>query len=116
PGRGARRDGRGGGLLMWGGMYGGGAFGGRTDGWDYEQIGSLTDWNLLKRMWPIVAPYKRRVFAALVAMSIAAITEAAQPFIIGYGVTRAVEGAEMSELLVIGGFLLGFALVSGTAR
>ncbi|MQA00313.1 MAG: ATP-binding cassette domain-containing protein [Dehalococcoidia bacterium] len=107
----------GGGMMGGGGGFGpGGARFGGTDGWDYEQIGSLTDWTLIKRMWPIVAPYRRRVFAAIGAMTFAAITEAAQPFIIGYGVQRALDGAEMRELLTIGGILLAFALVSGVAR
>ena len=41
---------------------------GRADGWDYEELGNLYDWALMKRLLPYLAPYKGRVALVLIAM------------------------------------------------
>jgi ATP-binding cassette, subfamily B, multidrug efflux pump len=111
----------------WGGgmMGGGGAWGGvgpggggvqarRLDGWDYEELGKIYDFGIFRRMWPYVRPYKARLWAAMSSMVVAAIAEAAQPFIIGAGVGAAHRQFEAGTFDSMEIAYYGFALVAVT--
>jgi ATP-binding cassette, subfamily B, multidrug efflux pump len=119
-GRGGFGGGMGMGRGMGGGMGGGGfgavPLGGRGgDGWDYEELGKIYDFGLLRRMWPYARPYHRRLAAALVAMLGSAIMEYSQPFIIGLGVSAALRG-DTDQVAIFGVVLFFFAIGAGVLR
>ncbi|MEE8421300.1 MAG: ABC transporter ATP-binding protein [Dehalococcoidia bacterium] len=93
---------------------GGGA--GRSDGWDYEELGKIYDWRLIKRLVPYVTPYKGRVVLVLIAMLLTAIAQYAQPYIIGKGLESALRGASISTLNQIGILLVVLAGVAWVAQ
>ena len=89
----------------WGGRGswdGGGGRGGRSDGWDYQELGNLYDWRLLKRLLPYLAPYRGRVILVLIAMVGTAIAQYSQPYIIGKGLEQAIRSNDLSALNVVG--------------
>jgi ABC-type multidrug transport system fused ATPase/permease subunit len=86
--------------------------GGRTDGWDYEELGNIYDWELIKRLVPYITPYKGRVVLVLIAMVITAIAQYTQPFIIGKGLEAAVRGSSISTLNQVGLLLVVLAAVA----
>ena len=48
--------------------------GGRSDGWDYDELGKIYDVDLLKRLIPFMAPYKWRTVAAVFSMLLVSAT------------------------------------------
>lgn len=91
-----------GGRGSWDGGGGRGGRGGRSDGWDYKELGNLYDWTLLKRLLPYLAPYKGRVILVLIAMVGTAVAQYSQPFIIGKGLEQAIRSNDLSALNVVG--------------
>ncbi len=77
----------GGGAGGWSGPEGGGpARRGRSDGWDYNELGKVYDARLVGRLVPFLAPYKVRGVIALIAVVVVSVTQYAQPFIMARGV------------------------------
>ncbi len=91
-----------GGRGNWDGGGGRGGRGGRGDGWDYQELGNLYDWTLLKRLLPYLAPYRGRVIIVIIAMIGTAIAQYSQPYIIGMGLKRAISSNDLSELNAVG--------------
>ena len=85
----------GGGAAGWGGGGPGmGARGGRmgrTDGWDYDDLGAVYDPAIVRRLIPFLAPYKTRVLIALVSMIVNSIANYTQPFIMAFGIKSVVD-------------------------
>ena len=54
--------------------------GGRSDGWDYDELGKIYDVDLLKRLIPFMAPYKWRTVAAVFSMLLVSATTFSQPY------------------------------------
>ncbi len=83
---------------------------GRADGWDYEELGNLYDWALMKRLLPYLAPYKGRVALVLIAMVGTALAQYSQPFIIGKGLETAIRSNDLGALNTVGITLVGLAI------
>ncbi len=109
-GHGVSAQGWGGRGSMAAGQWGRG--GGPSDGWDYEEIGKIYDTRLAGRLVPYLKPYKRRVVIAVVAMTVTAILQYAQPFIIAKGTEAAVGGSSIGTLNLIGISLVVLAVAS----
>ncbi len=97
-------------------VQGGGGRTARYDGWDYQEIGKIYDWTLIKRLGPYLAPYKKRVIIAIMAMTITAGMQYSQPFIIAKGLEAAVRGSSVSTLNLIGIALVALAVVAWLAQ
>ena len=75
-------------MAYWGGGGAGGwsqgqgpaQCGGRSDGWDYDELGKIYDVDLLKRLIPFMAPYKWRTVAAVFSMLLVSATTFSQPY------------------------------------
>ncbi|MQC19238.1 MAG: ABC transporter ATP-binding protein [Chloroflexi bacterium] len=70
---------------------------GRSDGWDYQELGKVYDATLVRRLVPFIAPYKGRAVVAIIAMIIVSVTQYSQPYIMGRGVESIVEGLRLGE-------------------
>lgn len=115
----------GGGVGGWsGGMQQRGR-GGRTDGWDYDELGAVYDPTLMRRLVPFLGPYKWRMAIAVVAMLVYSVASYSQPFIMGTAVKSIVEKLQSSDPAVVaqvdnevfrfGLLLVGLSLVSFVA-
>ena len=100
----------------WGGHGPGAARGGRYDGWDYEEIGNLYDWKLIKRLAPYLAPYKMRIAIALFGMALTAVMQYSQPAIIGEGLRRALESEDVGAINTVGMTLIVLAAIALVAQ
>ncbi len=78
----------GGGAQGWSGDTMRGSRNGRTDGWDYEELGKVYDPSILKRLWPYVTTFRWQALTALGGMLVYSLTSYAQPFIMGLAVER----------------------------
>ena len=99
-----------------GGGGGGQRGGGRSDGWDYEELGKAYDPAIIRRLLPFLAPYKGRVVVAVAAMTVTAAAQYVQPFIIGKGTEAAVRGASLATLNTIGATMVVLAIVAWIAQ
>ncbi|MCK9487765.1 MAG: ABC transporter ATP-binding protein/permease [Dehalococcoidia bacterium] len=75
----------GGGAAGWSGGDGGPVRRGRSDGWDYQELGKVYDARLMARLWPFIKPYRWRGITAIVAMIVVSVAQYSQPYIIGRG-------------------------------
>ena len=91
---------------------GGGGRRGRTDGWDYDELGKVYDPALFRRLIPFMAPFKGRAILAVIAMVIYSATSYAQPYVIGRGIEHLRSNPNTSDLAVVGFSLVGLAVVS----
>ncbi|MGE3961141.1 MAG: ABC transporter ATP-binding protein [Dehalococcoidia bacterium] len=90
----------GGGAGGWSGPEGGGPGGarrGRSDGWDYDELGKVYDATLVKRLIPFMSPYKGRAVIALVAVIVVSVTQYSQPYIMGRGVEHIIDSLRAGE-------------------
>ncbi|MCC6236098.1 MAG: ABC transporter ATP-binding protein [Dehalococcoidia bacterium] len=90
----------------------GGARRGRTDGWDYDELGKVYDPALFRRLVPFMAPFKGRAIMAVIAMAIYSATSYAQPYVIGRGIEHLRSNPNTADLAVVGYSLVGLAVVS----
>jgi ATP-binding cassette, subfamily B, multidrug efflux pump len=107
----------GGGAAGWSSNIGGGRGGGMgrgADNWDDEYLGKVYDSKVISRMWPYVAPYKREVAGAFLAMTVQSIANYSQPFLIGYTVTAGGRGDERLVFTLLT-LLVGLAVLSWLA-
>ncbi len=91
---------------------GGGGRRGRTDGWDYDELGKVYDPALFRRLLPFMAPFKGRAILAVIAMTIYSATSYAQPYVIGRGIERLRADPNASDLATVGGSLVVLAILS----
>lgn len=110
----------GGGAGGWSGGDGGPARRGRSDGWDYDELGKLYDATLVKRLVPFMAPYKGRGIIALIAVIVVSITQYSQPYIMARGIGAIVDGLRLGEdvsddIRTLGILLVGLAVVGFVA-
>jgi len=88
----------GGGAGGWSGPEGGGPVRrGRSDGWDYNELGKVYDARLVGRLVPFLAPYKIRAVVALIAVIVVSVTQYAQPFVMARGVEYVLESLRDGE-------------------
>ncbi|MYB40640.1 MAG: ABC transporter ATP-binding protein [Chloroflexi bacterium] len=117
-------------MAYWGGGQAGGWSGdmrgirqGRAvDGWDYEELGRVYDPILVRRIVPMLGPYKLQAIIAVIAMAVFAIASYAQPYVMAAATTSIVDklrsgdaaslAAVDSEIVEFGLLLVGLALVS----
>ena len=107
------------GAAGWSGPDSGGSHRGgsaRYDSWDYDELGKVYDPAVVRRLLPFLAPYRRRVIVAVVAMAVTAATQYAQPFIIAKGTEAAVRGGSIGTLNLIGLALVVLVLISWLAQ
>jgi len=105
----------GGGAGGWSGGGPGGGGRGRTDGWDYEELGKVYDPTLFKRLIPFLGPYKLRVAVAFVTMIVHAATSYAQPFVMGVATTQLVNDPNPDDLARIGLILVALSVIGWLA-
>ena len=106
----------GGGAAGWSGGEGGPVRRGRSDGWDYQELGKVYDARLVGRLVPFITPYKWRGLIAVISMIVVSITQYSQPYIIGRGLEAivdrlAVGQAPTTEIRNLGIFLVGLAVI-----
>ncbi len=65
---------------------------GGLDGWDDEEFGSVFDYKVIRRLIGYLAPFRGRVFLAIVGMVIFVVTTRFQPILIGQLIDSAAEG------------------------
>ena len=88
----------GGGAGGWSGPEGGGpARRGRSDGWDYNELGKVYDARLVGRLIPFLAPYKGRAVVALISVIVVSVTQYAQPYVMGRGVEHVINSLRSGE-------------------
>ncbi len=90
----------------------GGARRGRTDGWDYDELGKVYDPALFRRVLPFIGPFKFRAIVAVISMIVYSATSYAQPYVIGRGIQHLRQNPNARDLAVVGGTLVGLAVVS----
>jgi len=90
---------------MWGGAGAGGwssGIGGQgmghgrsagrgTDGWDDEYLGKVYDAQVVRRIVPYLAAYKKQAILAFVCMALSAVASFMQPLVIGMAVQAGIE-------------------------
>ncbi len=88
----------GGGAGGWSGPEGGGGGRrGRSDGWDYDELGKVYDARLVGRLVPFLAPYKGRAIIALISVIVVSVTQYAQPYVMGRGVEHVINSLRSGE-------------------
>jgi ATP-binding cassette subfamily B protein len=87
-----------------------------VDGWDDDELGRVYDHSVMRRLFPYLRPYKRQAVLATTGMFIAALAANAQPFLIGLAIKRFIERDDLAGLNLIGGSLLGLALIAWVAQ
>ena len=109
------------GAAGWSGDWMRGGRSGRTDGWDYEELGKVYDPSILKRLWPYIASLRWQALVALSGMLVYSATSYVQPFIMGIAVERLADTAltltERREAVTVAGLLLvALAVISWFAQ
>ena len=117
-------------MAYWGGGQAGGWSGdmrgirqGRAvDGWDYEELGRVYDPTLVRRIIPMLGPYKLQTIIAVIAMAVFAIASYAQPYVMAAATESIVDKLRSSdpaaraavdaEIVEFGVLLVALALVS----
>ena len=117
-------------MAYWGGGQAGGWSGdmrgirqGRAvDGWDYEELGRVYDPTLVRRIIPMLGPYKLQTIIAVIAMAVFAIASYAQPYVMAAATESIVDKLRSSdpaaraavdaEIVEFGMLLVALALVS----
>jgi ATP-binding cassette, subfamily B, multidrug efflux pump len=109
----------GGGAAGWSGggpgEQAGGARRGRTDGWDYDELGKVYDPALFARLIPFIAPFKWRAITALIAMIVYSATSYAQPWIMGRAIITLSGSPTERQLAEVGVSLVVLAVISWIA-
>ena len=106
----------GGGMGGRGGAWGGSGQtgpGGKVDHWNYDELGSLYDIGLIKRLFPFMAPFKLQGSVALVLMFIGALTAELSPFIIATATTSLLRGGSLATWGIV---LVVLAIVTGIVQ
>ena len=83
-----------------------------VDGWDDEELGKLYDHSVMKRMLPYLKPYRKRLIFALLGMLLFAAASMTQPYLIGLAIDRFVRTGDLNGLNLIGGALIGLAILA----
>ena len=96
-------------MAYWGGGQAGGWSGdmrgirqGRAvDGWDYEELGRVYDPILVRRIVPMLGPYKLQAIIAVIAMAVFAIASYAQPYVMAAATKSIVDKLRSNDPAVI---------------
>ena len=106
----------------WSGNTSGVRHGRATDGWDYDDLGRVYDPVLVRRIVPMLRPYKLQAVIAVVSMFIFAIASYAQPFVMATATKSIVDklrsgdaasiAAVDAEIIQFGLLLIGLAAIS----
>jgi ABC-type multidrug transport system fused ATPase/permease subunit len=87
-----------------------------VDGWDDEELGKLYDHQVVRRLVPYLAPYKKQATVATLAMVVVAAASNVQPYLIGYAIDNYIKTDDMGGVALIGGALLVLALAGWAAQ
>ncbi len=117
-------------MAYWGGGQAGGWSGdmrgvrqGRAvDGWDYDELGRAYDPVLVRRIVPMLRPYKLQAAIAVISMFVFAIASYAQPYVMAAATVSIVDklrsgdaaslAAVDAEIVEFGLLLVGLAIIS----
>ena len=96
-------------MAYWGGGQAGGWSGdmrgvrqGRAvDGWDYDELGRVYDPILVRRIVPMLGPYKLQAIIAVIAMAVFAIASYAQPYVMAAATESIVDKLRSSDPAVV---------------
>ncbi|MYE46896.1 MAG: ABC transporter ATP-binding protein, partial [Chloroflexi bacterium] len=96
-------------MAYWGGGQAGGWSGdmrgirqGRpVDGWDYEELGRVYDPILVRRIVPMLGPYKLQALIAVIAMAVFAIASYAQPYVMAAATESIVDKLRSNDPAVV---------------
>lgn len=96
-------------MAYWGGGQAGGWSGdmrgirqGRAvDGWDYEELGRVYDPILVRRIVPMLRPYRLQAIIAVIAMAVFAIASYAQPYVMASATRSIVDKLRSNDPAVI---------------
>ena len=96
-------------MAYWGGGQAGGWSGdmrgirqGRAvDGWDYEELGRVYDPILVRRIVPMLGPYKVQAIIAVIAMAVFAIASYAQPYVMAAATESIVDKLRSNDPAVV---------------
>ena len=93
-----------------------------SDGWDYDDLGRVYDPVLVRRIVPMLRPYKLQAVIAVVSMFVFAIASYAQPFVMATATKSIVDklrsgdaasiAAVDAEIVQFGLLLIGLAAIS----
>ena len=84
--------------------------------WEDDEIGSVYDHSVVRRLIPYLRPYWKRVLVALVGVTAFAAVSYTQPFLIGLAIDRFITTGDLGGVGIIGGALVGMALVGWVAQ
>ncbi len=96
-------------MAYWGGGQAGGWSGdmrgvrqGRAvDGWDYDELGRVYDPVLVRRIVPMLGPYKLQAIIAVIAMAVFAIASYAQPYVMATATESIVDKLRSNDPAVV---------------
>ncbi len=96
-------------MAYWGGGQAGGWSGdmrgvrqGRAvDGWDYDELGRVYDPVLVRRIVPMLGPYKVQAIIAVIAMAVFAIASYAQPYVMAAATESIVDKLRSNDPAVV---------------
>ena len=96
-------------MAYWGGGQAGGWSGdmsgirhGRAaDGWDYEELGRVYDPTLVRRIVPMLGPYKIQTVIAVISMFVFAIASYAQPYVMAAATASIVDKLRSNDPALI---------------
>ena len=96
-------------MAYWGGGQAGGWSGdmrgirhGRVaDGWDYEELGRVYDPTLVRRIVPMLGPYKIQTVIAVISMFVFAIASYAQPYVMAAATASIVDKLRSNDPALI---------------
>ncbi len=91
----------GGGAAGWSGGDGPAVRRGRSDGWDYQELGKVYDARLVGRLVPFIKPYKWRGLTAVLAMVVVSVAQYSQPYVMGRGLGTIID--RLQELTTLSG-------------
>jgi ATP-binding cassette, subfamily B, multidrug efflux pump len=115
---------------MWGGGGGGGAggwsqgLGGQAmgprgaasaGGWDEETLGKVYDAAVVRRLFPYLKEWKLHALVAVIAMSLAAVSQFIQPLLLGLTVTAGIKGNQR-DVLILTITMISLAIVQWAAN
>ncbi len=106
----------------WSGNMSGVRHGRAADGWDYEELGRVYDPILVRRIVPMLRPYKLQAAIAVISMLVFAIASYAQPYVMATATASIVDKLRSgdaatlatvdSEIIEFGLLLVGLAIIS----
>ena len=71
---------------------------GRSDGWDYDELGRVYDPAMMRRLFPFLRPFRLRASIAIAAMIVYSVTSFSQPLLMALAVGEFIENGNSDGL------------------